>query len=155
MRETESAGFLREQAEKCRRLAGTVNDTKAIASLRKLAAHYQERAASVRKTRPQFPAQKPRRPSASVRFPPILGAIRRLKRATKRTGPPTRSPQGFPRRANPLQNMRKYCPRRGCLVRVPNRKRKNGTLSHGRRLDRIYAHFSPSVRVHDFEDRPS
>ena len=70
MRETESAGFLREQAEKCRRLAGTVNDTKAIASLRKLAAHYQERAASVRKTRPQFPAQKPRRPSASVRFPP-------------------------------------------------------------------------------------
>lgn len=79
MRETESAGFLREQAEKCRRLAGTVNDTKAIASLRKLAAHYQERAASVRKTRPQFPAQKPRRPSASVRFPPILGAIRRLQ----------------------------------------------------------------------------
>jgi len=47
MRETESAGFLREQAEKCRRLAGTVNDTKAIASLRKLAAHYQERAANL------------------------------------------------------------------------------------------------------------
>jgi hypothetical protein len=55
MRETESAGFLREQAEKCRRLAGTVNDTKAIASLRKLAAHYQERAASVEENAAPIP----------------------------------------------------------------------------------------------------
>ena len=44
MQETVTAAYLREQAEKCVRLANSINDAEATAALRNMAMEYQIRA---------------------------------------------------------------------------------------------------------------
>ena len=52
MQEPASAAFLREQAEKCVRLANSVNDEEAAAALRNMAMEYQLRADRLEASQP-------------------------------------------------------------------------------------------------------